>query len=200
MRKNISFKTYRLIDLFILTVLLVVSEIIASKALGWFNEKFYISLFLSLSLIVLMRWNAWASVTIIAGTLTYCIINQGVLQNFITYLVGNLFLLFNLFWFIKGKKQFKKNYIVFLYIVTGYLLIEIGRSLVALFYDANFFSALIGFLGTDVLNCLLAILIIFIMKRQDGVFEDQVQYLNRVSDQKASEPSDLEVKANEKYH
>lgn len=200
MKKNISFKTYRLIDIFILTGLLIIFEIIASLALGWFNEKYYISLFISMSLIVMMRWNAWSVITILIGTIAYCLTNQGILKNYVIYLVGNLFILLNLLWFIKGKKKFQKNYVVLLYVVTGYLNIEIGRSLIALFYDAPFFSTFIGFLGTDLLNFLLALLIVFIVRKQDGVFEDQFSYLKRMNEKKESEKSYLGVNENEKYH
>lgn len=200
MKKNISFKTYRLIDLFILTGLLIIFEIIASLALGWFNEKYYISLFISMSLIVMMRWNAWSVITILIGTIAYCLTNQGILKNYVIYLVGNLFILLNLLWFIKGKKKFQKNYVVLFYVVTGYLNIEIGRSLIALFYDAPFFSTFIGFLGTDLLNFLLALLIVFIVRKQDGVFEDQFSYLKRMNEKKESEKSYLGVNENEKYH
>jgi len=180
--KNISFKTYRLIDLLILTGLLVIFEMLTSIAPSWFSEKYYISLFFSLSLIVLMRWNAWAIITILAGTVVFCFQNQGGLQNYVIYIVGNLFILCNLLWFIKGKKIFKKNHIVLFYVISGYLFVEIGRSLVALFFDAPFFSTLIGFLGTDLLNVLLTLLIVFIVRRQDGLFEDQIIYLKRISE------------------
>lgn len=200
MRKNISFKTYRLIDLLILTGLLVVFETVASKATSWFSEKYYISLFFSMSLIVMMRWNAWSIITIFAGTVVYCLQNQGDLRNYITYLVGNLFILFNLSWFIKGKHIFKKSHVVLFYVISGYLFVEIGRSLVALFFDAPFFSTFIGFLGTDLLNVLLALLIVFIMRRQEGLFEDQFTYLKRMSEKNENDESSLEVNINENYH
>jgi hypothetical protein len=200
MRKNISFKTYRLIDLLILTGLLVIFEMVASQAPSWFSEKYYISLLFSMSLIVLMRWNAWSIITILAGTVVYCLQNQGDLKNYIIYMVGNLFILFNLLWFIKGKHLFKKSHVVLFYITSGYLFVEIGRSLVALFFDAPFFSTLIGFLGTDLLNFLLALLIVFIMRRQDGLFEDQIAYLKRMSERNEKDESSLGVNENETYH
>ena len=200
MRKSISFKKYRMIDLLILTGLLVIFEIITSQAPSWFSENYYISLFFSMSLIVLMRWNAWSIITIVAGTVVYCLQNQGDLKNYIIYLTGNLFILFNLIWFIKGKHQFKKSYIVLFYVISGYLFVEIGRSLVALFFDAPFIATLIGFLGTDLLNVLLTLLIVFIVRRQDGVFEDQITYLKRMNEKNEKSESSLEVNKYETYY
>lgn len=200
MKKNISLQTYRMIDLLMLTGLLVIFELIASQALTWFNENYYISLFFTMSLIVLMRWNAWSIVTIFIGTVVYCWQNQGDFQNYVIYIVGNLFIVFNLLWFRKGKHQFKKSYIVLFYVLSGYFLVEIGRSLVALFFDAPFFPTFIAFLGTDLLNLLLALLSVFIVRKQDGVFEDQITYLKRVSEENKKDDSSLEVNENEKYH
>jgi hypothetical protein len=183
-----------------LTGLLVIFEMVASQAPSWFSENYYISLYLSMSLIVLMRWNAWSIITILAGTVVYCLQNQGDFKNYITYLIGNSFILFNLLWFIKGKHLFKKTHVVLFYVISGYLFVEIGRSLVALFFDAPFFSTFIGFLGTDLLNVLLALLIVFIVRRQDGLFEDQITYLKRMSERNEKDESSLEVNEYENYH
>lgn len=201
MKKSITLRTYRLIDLSVLTGLLIIFEMITSLAPSWFGEKYYISIFLSLSLLVLMRWNEWAIITILAGTVVYCLQNQGDFQNYMIYLAGNLFILLNLLWFIHGKNRLKQTHVVLFYVLTGALFVEFGRSLVAaLFFDASFFSAFIGYLGTDTLNILLAFLIIFIVRRQDGLFEDQITYLKRMSKQNEKDESSSEVNENETYH
>lgn len=184
MDKQLTFKGYRLLDLSIFTVLMIVFEYIGVKATLWFNEVYSISLFLTIALIVMMRWGAWSVITIIAGVLTYCLANQAVWSNYVVYLGGALFLLFNLFWFLLGKEKIRQGYFPFLYVLSGFLLLELGRSLITIIITNKF--PLIGFLGTDVLNFLLTLLIIYIVRKQNGLFEDQIAYLKRIN----SEPSE----------
>ena len=64
----------------------------------------------------------------------------------------------------------------------AYLLVELGRAIIAAYGNA-FLTVLIGFLGTDLINVLLTLLIVMIMKRQNGLFEDQIAYLKRINEE-----------------
>ncbi|HEY8395351.1 MAG TPA: hypothetical protein VIK96_01080 [Bacilli bacterium] len=183
MDKHLSLRKYRLIDLAIFTVLLSVFEIIAVRAVGWFGELYSISFLIAISSLVMMRWGAWSAVTLAAGALAYCWANDAVLENYIIYVCGNLFMLFNLFWFMLGKDKVRKGYFALAFVLSGYLLIELGRAIVAAFFGTGFVSAFIGFLGTDAVNALLALLVIVIAKRQNGLFEDQISYLKRLNEE-----------------
>jgi len=180
---KISFKNYRLFDLAVFSILLAVFEVIAVRAVSWFGELYSISLFLAISLLVMMRWGAWSAVTIVAGALAFCWANGAVLENYVVYVAGNLFLLFNLFWFLLGKDRIRQGYFSALFVLSGYLLTEFGRAVVSVFFGNRFFSAFIGFLGTDALNLLLALLVVWIAKRQNGLFEDQISYLKRTQEE-----------------
>lgn len=192
MKKNLTLHEYRAFDIVLFTILMIVFETIAVKAIGWFNEIYAISLFFAINLIVMMRWGAWSIVTILAGAVTFCLANGGSTNNYLVYIIGDLFLLSGLLWFKIGKNQIRTNsYFLILFVISSFIMVELGRSLVAMFLGSSFISIFIGFLGTDSLNCLLALLIIFIARKQDGVFEDQIAYIKRVKEEENS-PS-LEV-------
>lgn len=193
MKKSISLSTYRFLDLAIFTFLMIVFEIIAIKGINWFSEVYCISLFLSISLIVLMRWGLWAIIPIISGALIFCYEIDGNFENYLVYVIGDLFILINMLWFIKGRQKLKNTYITICYVVSGYLLVQIGRSIVSAILGYPFFTTLVGFLGTDSLNCLLALIIIFIAKKQNGLFENQIEYLKRIDKEKKKEEASLEV-------
>lgn len=183
MNKQLTLGTYRFIDIIFVTTLMVVFEVIAVKAVGWFQELYSISLFFVFALLVMMRWGAWSTITIVAGAVTYCWANKATFENYVIYICGNLFILFNMFWFLLGKERFRKGYWTVLFVFSAYLLVELGRAIIAAFYGNAFLTVLIGFLGTDLINVLLTLLIVMIMKRQNGLFEDQIAYLKRINEE-----------------
>jgi len=187
---KLSLRNYRTFDISVFTVLLVVFEVLAVRAVGWFKEIYSVSLFLSLSLLVMMRWGAWSAVPIVFGAFAYCWAVGAAWENYVVYGVGNLFLLCNLLWFLRGKELVRKGPFLILFVLSGYLFTELGRSLVSLFFGGKFFSALIGFLGTDLLNALLALLVLGIAKRQKGLFEDQISYLRSLRQEEKKRDAD----------
>jgi branched-subunit amino acid transport protein AzlD len=172
---------------------MIVFELIAVRAVNWFHEVYSISLFIAISLIVMMRWGVWSIISIIAGAISYCLVNDAVFENYIIYIFGNLFILINLFWFLLGKDRIRKGYWTVLFVLSGYVLVEIGRSLVAVFFGGKFIPTLIGFLGTDLINALLALLIIIITRKQNGLFEDQISYLKRINEEERNQNANTEV-------
>jgi len=191
MNQTLSLNKYRLLDISFFTILMIAFEFLAVKGIRWFSEVYSVSLLLGISLIVMMRWGIWSIITIIAGTLTYCLANGASWEQYLIYLIGNLFLLFNLFWFYK-KDQIGKGYITVCFVLSGYGLIEIGRSFVASILKENFLKVLIAFLGTDAISVLITILIVLIARKQNGLFEDQITYLKRIQAEENSSAS-LEV-------
>ena len=93
MNKQLTLGTYRFIDIIFVTTLMVVFEVIAVKAVGWFQELYSISLFFVFALLVMMRWGAWSTITIVAGAVTYCWANKATFENYVIYICGNLFIL-----------------------------------------------------------------------------------------------------------
>lgn len=179
MNKRLSFKEYRAIDLLIYTAIVIIFEIISQKAVSWLNVSISFSLFFALSLLVIMRWNFYAIIPVLGSQITYSIMLGSSLKNYLVYIIGSIFIFIVTLFFVKGKEKMKNPWIIVLYIFSGYFAVEIGRSFIAIFFGSSFFKTLVGFLGTDIINIFIAFLIIFIARRQDGVFEDQKSFLIR---------------------
>lgn len=56
---------------------------------------------------------------------------------------------------------------------------QTGRGLVSLVMGSGI-SAMVDFITTDALSGVFAVIIIGVVRRRDGVFEDQITYLVRV--------------------
>ena len=157
MNKHLSLSTYRLIDISIFTVLMVVFELIAVKAINWFDEVYSVSLFLTIALILIMRWGFWSIFTIITGAIIYCYAIGATVDNYLVYIGGNLFILFNLFGLHLERKN-SKGALTLLYVLSGFVLVELGRSLIASFLGFPFFPTLIGFSWKRCFKCLISAL------------------------------------------
>lgn len=179
LKKGMSIKEYRALDLAIFTILMIVFEIVAVKAIDWFN-LIYISLFITISLLSIMRWNIWGVVPIIAGSVTYSIMNGFDYKNYIISIIGSLFLLLLNLWFLIGKKKFKEPIYVILFVFSGFFILELGRTVVATILGYPFLSNLITLLLTDAINALMSLIIILITSKQNGLFEDQKEYILRI--------------------
>lgn len=184
-----SLKTYRLIDLGLFSAFALIFEYIA--VVGTYSlgiSIFSVSLLLPIVLIVMMRWGLWAIIPLLVGTGSFILaIGRQIdltTQNYLIYFIGNLFLLLNLLWFIKGKEKIRTNlYLSILYIASGCILLEVGRAIIALILGNDFLNVFIGFLGTDALSFVLAFIIVLITRKQNGIFEDQIHYLLRIQEE-----------------
>lgn len=180
MKKNMSLGTYRFVDIFVFTVLMILFEFLATNFVD--TSLYSVSLFIPLTLIVMMRWNIWSIIIIIASAITYVYANNGTSDNYLIYIIGDLFILFNLLWLIKYKQNIKeKNYMCIIYVISGYFLVEVGRSIVSACLGYDFFKILLSFLGTDSLSVLVGLVVILIARKQNGLFEDQIEYLKRIN-------------------
>lgn len=196
MKKELSLSDYRAIDLAIFSVLMIVFEVLAVKALSWFN-MLYISLFLALSLIVTMRWGLWGSIVIIIGSLVYSAMNKFELNNYLISVIGSLFILLLNLLFLIGKDKIKKTGFLLLYVTLGFILLEVGRASVAAILGDSFFQDLGTLLLTDLLNYVIALIVIFIANRLDGVFEDQITYIKRIKKEEEQNNKVKEIKDEE---
>lgn len=185
MDRKISFSTYRSIDIAIFTLLMIIFEFLSIKGFEWLNGIYSLSLFLVISLITMLRWKFWAIIPIIASGITYSLAHQdGTYQNMIVYSVGNLFSLLSLVWIFPDQKKLEKNHFVILFVLTGFFSYCVGRSFIAsIIFQKSFADLLIGFLGTESLNAVISLVVIFIAKRQNGILEDQKKYILRVQEE-----------------
>lgn len=183
MNRHLTVKQYMIIDLVIFSVLLCILEIASRMALNFFQrEIFTISIVLPLVLIAMMRHGVRALPLAALGGLVYCALNGAQAKVYLVYMLGNSVIAANLFWFKKvGKDKIRENtWIIVLYVASGYILMNLGRSVFAflLGYE-KLIANMVRYFTTDALSAVMAVVIILVARRQDGVFEDQMDYLIR---------------------
>ena len=191
MRKNgsklISLKQYKLTDLFLFAVILVGFELIlhfAMKAFGD-NANFTFSPLVPIVLIVMMRWG-WVSVFYAVGDgVLFVLLNGGGWQSYLIYCVGNAFIMLLLLYtrFVGKEKIRKKVYLSILFVVLGWIAVVLGRSGVAVTVGEKFVSVIVHQLF-DLVSMIIGIIIVLIMRRLDGMFEEQKHYLKRLDDER----------------
>ena len=179
---NITFKQYRNIDLSIFAVLLAVSEAITAFATRkWFAaQPVAITTTLLFLCICMMRWSGYAAIHAAIGGLVFCMASGGNPQQFVIYVVGNLFAMLGLFWF----KVFKKDDIrqspakLISFVISIYLLMQTGRWLISMIFSHNP-SVILVYLGTDIISLLFTCIVMIILRKSEGMIEDQKALLFR---------------------
>lgn len=199
MRKNgsrlISIGQYRTTDLFVFALILAVSEILGCMAAIWFPSQaiYSLSLMVPIVLTVMMRWG-WPSVfyAVISGLLV-CLFNQGNAINYACYLIGNAFIALMLIpTYLIGKDKIRsKWWSSALYTIGGWLCVYLGRSVVwAIGYSINpaiggaAWTGFVSFAMGDLLSLAVGIVVVMVLRRLDGMFEDQKTYLKRLEQQR----------------
>ncbi len=183
MKRQISFEQYRSIDLTILTIVMAVCEsAIYFAASFWYADQLYVaSIVASMVTLVLMRWDAYAAIQAFLGGVLLAVLSGGTWQQFLIYAIGNLASLAGL-GFIKlfGKEKIRKDSFLAL---TLALIVQVamlvGRAAVAAAAGYPLTTCL-GFITTDILSVLLTLLVTWVVRRIDGLFEDQKHYLLRI--------------------
>lgn len=155
----------------------------------WFIERpFTISVVTVILALMLMRWGVWAVVQSIALALAYAITfslltkNGLMMQTLIIYGVGNCFCLLLLIPFkIIGKQKIRdKTLLSALFVVLVYLTTHLGYSILSVCLFNAGFGVFYNFFVYDSISLLFGVVIILILRRLDGMFEDQKTYLLRV--------------------
>ncbi len=187
---NITFKQYRNIDLCIFSILLVISEAVTTVATNkWFAaQPVAISTTLIFICIIMMRWSWLSVIPAILGGLVFCIASGATAQQYLVYAAGNCAALLSLLWFrIFGKEDVRRSNVKLLFFtVSTYLVLEVGRWLISLFFGGRL-DTLLVYLGTDIISLLFAVVIMFLMKNTDGMIEDQKAYLFRLQRERENE-------------
>lgn len=197
MRKNgsrlISVKQYRATDLFVFAVILALSELLSFQARRWFPAvaTYTFSLLVPIVLTVMMRWG-WPSVLFAAASgLLVGLLNSGSTSGtqFATYIIGNAFIgLMLLPVYFIGKDRIRSVWWASaLFTLGGWLCVYLGRSVVwAIAYAISPISGMYAWTGfelyavTDLLSPVMAIVVVMVLRRLDGMFEDQRSYLMRI--------------------
>ncbi len=196
MRKNgsrlISVNQYRTTDLFVFALILAVAEILTFYAGKWFPSAatYTFSLLVPIVLTVMMRWG-WQGIIYSAccGLLSCVLSGSASGLQYATYIIGNAFIALMLIpiKFIGKDKIRARWWSSALFAIGGWLSIYLGRSVVfAITYAISPISGLTawsgfaGFAIADMLSLVMSVVVILVLRRLDGMFEDQKSYLKRI--------------------
>lgn len=195
MRKNgarqLTLQQYRNTDLFLFAVILLVADLLVYYAATWFpSVAFYtLSFVVPITALVIIRWGWYGALFSVADGLIYCIINGAAWQSFLIYMAGNAFAAFSLI-FVKlmGKQRItSKFYFSLLFVVLVWLLINLGRAVVSAILGYQFIEVLLTLCGISengLLSLFIGALTILVLRKFDGMWEDQKHYLKRLEEER----------------
>lgn len=190
MDNRITFKQYRNVDLFIFSLITAIGEGIATFATSrWFvGQPMAISITLAMILIAMHRWSGFAAVIAVVGGAVFCLASSGSPEQFLIYCGGNVFALVSLIFFkLLTKSRVRESFLlVIAFSSTAYVAMALGRWLLSLPFGAGF-AELVGFLVSDILSLLFAVLILWSCRAVDGLIEDQKAYLLRLERERKKE-------------
>ena len=183
MNRQISFGQYRAIDVSILSVLLIVCQFLTYMATSfWFPEQLYVvSPVAGMTALVMMRWSGWAAIPAVVGGVVFALLSGGSGHHFLIYGAGNLFSMAALILFkLHGKERVRKDsFLAVVFAIAVQLLMQLGRAAMAGLFGCSS-AECIGFITTDILSILFTTLIVWSVRRIEGLFEDQKNYLLRI--------------------
>lgn len=192
MRKNgsklISVKQYRVTDLVIFAVILIIFDLLAHYAAMLFAGEVVYSFCLTvpITLLIMMRWG-WYSVFFAVGdALVLTVINNpSVWQSYLCYGVGNASLMLLLVAVkLAGKKRIASAwYFTSLFVLCGWVVQNLTITIMNAVCGYSFVSCLgsnFGFGITGALSLAMGLVITLVLRKLDGMYEDQLEYLKRL--------------------
>ena len=190
MKRQISFEQYRTIDLTILLAVLAVCQLLTHLAVSvWFPEQLYVaSPVAGLTALVMMRWGGYSAVHALLGGVLYAALCGGSWRHILIYGIGNLVSLSALIMLKKpGKERVRTSgFLSLMFGLCVQVTMWLGRFAMAVLLGDGV-SAAFGFITTDVLSGLFTLLIVWVIRRIDGLFEDQKHYLLRMERERQAE-------------
>lgn len=201
MRKNgvkyISLQQYRATDTFIFALILGVSEALVFFAGKWFPQGalFTFSLMVPIVLTVMMRWGWVGALYAAAGGLLWCLLSiAGGVQpwQWLVYIIGNSFIALMLLpIYLIGKEKISKRWwACALLAVGGWLCVYLGRATVwAISFAVSPVSGVtagsgfLAFAASDLLSLPVAVVVVLVLRKLDGMFEDQTAYLKQLGNE-----------------
>jgi hypothetical protein len=184
MNRQITLNQYRAIDLGLMTGLMCISQLVIHLAVTRWNAAetgYIVSPVGAVVALVMMRWGPWAAIPAAVGGLLLTLLNGGTAQQMLIYAGGNLLALGALLYLkLTGKERVRGNAVLaLLFAVMVQLLMQLGRAAVAGLFGFSAAECL-GFITTDVLSILFTVFIVWTVRRIEGLFEDQKNYLLRI--------------------
>ncbi len=193
--KPLTYNKYRLINIALISVIFIVLEsVITLGANVWFPEIAYtLSLGVVFMCLEMMRWKSFGIIATVLSGLTFCLASGASPQQFLIYCIGNLLGLGSLLYLKLLGYDRVRNRAAFtvIYVILTFLLVQIGRWIVALIFGGSPLL-IIQFITTDMLSGVFAVVVILILRNADGMFENQISYLNRLEEEKKKKRQNLE--------
>lgn len=174
---------YRAIDLMMFALMMSLGEVVIAMAAKRFTgEPYVFSVVPAITAIVMMRWGPWAAIHAVLGGVVFTWASGGAGLDFAVYCGGNLLGLGALTMLkLYGKDRLREDALMSMtFGVLTVLLMQIGRALVWMLVHRTA-EGIIVFITADVLTLLFTAVVIWVVRRLDGMFEDQIKYLLRVS-------------------
>lgn len=188
--KQLTFKEYRSVDLMLMAVLVIVFEAIATYASGkWFYlQAINISVSLVLICITMLRWSGFAIIHAVLGGFVYCFAAGATMEQYFIYCIGNAFALAALVLIkLYGKEKIRTSPLKLgIFATMAYLGMSIGRCLVSMAFGGSI-EALLVYITTDIVSLLFAVVVLILLRKSDGLLEDQKTYLIRLEKERKEE-------------
>ena len=178
-------------DLCIFAVILVLAELTVHFAAVWFpyDALFTFSFMLTIVSVMMVRWG-WPSVFYALGSaILYCALNNGGMTSYLVYAIGNCFVMLMLLplKLIGTQKIVSKWWTSLLFVLGGWLCVYFGRATVwTVCYAVQPISGVsasagfINFAMSDLLSLAMTVAVVLVLRRFDGMFENQKSFLRRV--------------------
>lgn len=183
MSGQMTFRGYRAMDIGVFTLLLCISEtLIAFASRVWFPfEAYTLSVVPAVTAVVMMRWGIFSVIPAVVGGAVLPLVSGADAFQYLIYIIGNLFflILYPAYKKIGWKRIHENVLLTMLYGALAALTMQLGRTVLSLIVG-NSVSVSLGFIFTDALSGLFSVLILWILRRLDGMLEDQKHYLFRV--------------------
>ncbi len=174
-------RRYQMTDCAVFALLLCLLEGASAWALGFFpGEAYVFSPVLFIALLMMARWGGAGLGYAVLGGALHCLLHGGAPIQYAVYMLGNMAVAVCFLWikFAGVARLRASSGLVSLYCVSGALAICLGRALV---------SALLGqgwwlgrFLVAEALGTVVTCVVFLIARRQNGLFEPQRDYLERI--------------------
>jgi len=188
MKRQLTFQEYRALDLGLFALMFALFEFIIIKVSTggpFWDQAYTVSLAGAITSIVYMRWGYWGGIHAALSGLLFVLYYGGRLDQYAIYTIGNLLSLAAVPVLLrKGKEEVRTGrFSSLLFPLAVILLMQLGRAMVSLLLGGSLGGAT-GFFTTDALSILFTLVIVWITRRLDGIYEDQKHYLLRVQEEK----------------
>ena len=181
-----SFKQYRWLDLISFTAMYALCEYLVIKAATvWFDEPYSISIMIAMLGIVMMRWDKYTIFNAVVYAILFVFYQHGSPGQYLVYIIGNLGFMLSYFYVNKvGKEKIRGSFFnSAVYMIVCFLLMETFRGIASVLIFRSNPLVIVQFIFTDMLSLVFAILVLIVVRKQDGIFMDQKEYLLQLNSQ-----------------